>query len=389
MMFSTRVTEMRAPPIYELVELAKRYDNSIYFNVGDPDFDTPAFIKEAAIEAIKNGLTHYTGSVGLKMLRERIAEYESEYLGSDIKVSNVIITNGGTTALSNALLTFVNPGEEVIVLDPWWPGHPRCVVLANAKMVTLPLDKDENFRINLDTLNERITDNTKAIIIVNPNNPTGVVFSDKELKGILELAEENNIVVIADEVYDKIVYENSFTSLGRLASDLSNIVIVRSFSKNYAMTGWRIGYIVTDSENIKGIQKINAALSLSQVSISQFAALAIFENPELADKYVRYMVEEYKNRRDIVVNGLKKAGIFNFVIPKGTFYIFPWLKGIDMSSLEFVKWLISEAHVLVAPGYMYFGYTGEGHIRISYSVETEKVKEGIERIVEAVHNKLL
>ena len=380
---------MRAPPIYELKELAGRYKDSIYMNVGDPDFDTPLFIKEAAIKAIENGYTHYTGSIGLKLLREKIADYESNYLGREISVSNVIVTNGGTLALSNAVLSLVDPGEEIIVLDPWWPGHPRCVALANAKMVNLPLDREKDFGLDLDKLNELITDKTRAIILVNPNNPTGAVFSKNELRGVLEIIEGKNIVVIADEVYDKIVYNNSFVSIGSIADDLKNIVVVRSFSKNYAMTGWRIGYLVSDIENIKGMQKVNAALSLSQVSISQYAALAIFDNPELADKYVREMVSEYKKRRDIVIEGLRKAGVFEFVIPKGTFYIFPWLKGIEMSSLEFVKWLISEAHVLVAPGYLYFGYTGEGHIRISYSIPTHKVREGMDRIVEAVQNKLI
>ena len=385
-MFSRRVENLKAPPIYEIIELAKKYEDVVYLNIGEPGFDTPDVIKEAAIEAIKDGITKYTGSLGLLQLREKIADYETDYLKRDIGVENVIVTNGGTVALTASVLLFANPGDEVIVLDPWWPGHPRSVVIADA--VPKPIEMKYNkgaYTLDLDAINEAITEKTKGIMIINPNNPTGVVFSRRELKGLAEIVEDNKLFIVADEVYDQILYDTEFVSYGEIASSLDNVLIVRSYSKNYAMTGWRVGYIVTSEKNIKALQKLNSAISLSQVSISQYAALSIYDNWDVVREEVKRMVEEYKKRRDIVVDALSKSKVFEFATPRGAFYIFPKFK-LDMESIDFTKYLLDKARILVAPGYLYFGYSGKRNIRISFSGPTEKIRVGMDRLIKAFQN---
>ncbi len=383
-MISNRVLNMKAPPIYELMEMARKHKDVIYLNLGEPSFDTPDFIKKAAIEAITKGKTKYTGSMGVLELRRLIAEYESSYIKHELSKDNVIITTGGTLALAATLLAFTNPKDEFMVLDPWWPGHPRCVILADAIPKPVPLKENEGYSLDLDAINRNITPRTRGIIIVNPNNPTGALFKVKELKALLEIAQDKKLIVVADETYDKLVYEEKFVSMGEIAENLDNLVIIRSFSKNFAMTGWRIGYIVSSKENIKALQKMNLALSLSPPSVSQYAAMAVLKESDKAEEAVKKMVNGYKRRRDIVVKYLKESKVFKFGIPKGTFYIFPRYVNLNLSSLELIKYILNEAHVLVSPGYLYFGYTGEQHIRISYSNNTEVVEEGMKRLKGAI-----
>ncbi|MGQ4892291.1 MAG: pyridoxal phosphate-dependent aminotransferase [Candidatus Njordarchaeia archaeon] len=383
-MFSNRVLDMKAPPIYELMEMAKEYKDTIFLNLGEPEYDTPEFIKNAAIKALKGGKTKYTGSMGLVEFRETIAEYESEYIKKDLTYENVIVVGGGTLALAAVLLSLADKGDDVLVLDPWWPGHPRCVVLADAKPISVPLDEENGYDLDLERIENSITQKTKAIIMVNPNNPTGSLFTKEKLKALYELASAKNITIIADETYDRIVYEEKFMSMGEIADNLDNVVIIRSFSKNFAMTGWRIGYIIASKERIKGLQKMTLALSLSPLSISQYAAMEALTNKEEAEKAVKGMVRGYKEKRDIVVKHLDRMGIFKFVKPKGAFYIFPRYNVPKMMPIDFTKYILKKSHVLVTPGYLYFGYSGKSHIRISYSGPKDQVKEGMERMEKAV-----
>ena len=384
-MFSNRVLDMKAPPIYELMDMAKGYKDIVFLNLGEPEYDTPKFIKEAAIKALMEGKTKYTGSMGLLEFRNIIANYESEYIKKEIASENVIIIGGGTLALAASLLSLADRGDEIIIPDPWWPGHPRCVVLADAKPVSVPLDEEKGYDLDLDAINENLTSKTKGIIIANPSNPTGALYTREVLKGLYELAVDKNITIIADESYDKIVYEDKFISMGEIAENLDNVIIIRSFSKDFAMTGWRIGYIIASQERIKGLQKMSLALSLSSPSISQYAAMEALTNKQEAEKAIKRMLDGYREKRDIVIKYLKEAEVFKFTKPKGTFYIFPRYT-VPMEPVDFTKFILERAHVLVSPGYLYFGYTGTSHIRISYSGPKEQVREGMERIKEILSN---
>ena len=380
-MYASRVKKAKSLSLLGISALAKGLSGVIYLNVGEPDYTTPKHIIEAAYKAMKKGYTHYPPDEGYPELREAIANYYNERYGTDYKLNNVLITSGSTQAIFAAIMTFIEKGEKVILPDPWYPGYVRSVQIAEGSVETVKQDEGNEYHIDVDELNEKISDKTKILIIINPNNPTGSVLNKATMKGIVDIVEDNNIILIADEIYERFVFEGEFHSFSRFPSISEKTIIVNGFSKTYAMTGWRIGYAIAPAEIINEMKKVTIASTLSASSFTQFGALAALTGP---DDDVKKMIQDYKERRDTLYNGVEKIKRFKLVKPRGAFYAFINIEEINMGEEELVKYILKEAKVLTSPGYPFFGPSGRKHIRIAYTVDKEKVREAVERIREAI-----
>jgi len=373
---------MEFPSLYGIAELARGMKDVIYLNVGEPDFTTPSYIIEAAKKALDKGYTHYTPDEGIPELREAIAEYYNERYGSDYTLNNVLITVGATQAIFSAMMALIDVGDEVIVPDPWYPGYLRSIILAGGKVVSVRQDEEIGFQLDIDELNEKISKKTKALILINPNNPTGSVLTKKQLKSIVEIASDNKFFLIVDEIYERFVYEGGFYSIAKFPEIQERVIIINGFSKTYAMTGWRIGYAIAKKEILKEMLKVTLASTLCPSSVAQYAALAALRGPQ---EIINEIVREFDIRRRIIMEELKKIKGIRFVEPKGAFYIFPYIGGYNMKEIELVKYLVREAKVVTSPGYPFFGSYGRNHIRIAYTVNKEKLREAGKRMREALH----
>ena len=379
--FAERVLKCEKYSLIDLAKLAKDFEDVIYLNVGEPDFTTPKHILDAAKEAMEKGYTRYTPDEGITELREAIAEKESQKIGTEIKKEQVLITAGSTGGVFAAIMSLVNPGEEVLIQDPWYPGHLRSITLAGGKTVEVPQIEEKDYDLDLDTLSEKVTKKTKLLILISPNNPTGAVLDYKTLKGIAEIAIDNNFYVLSDEVYEKFVYDGKFTSIAEIPGMEERTIIINSFSKTYCMTGLRIGYAVASQQLIEQMSKVACAANLSVTSIVQYAALAALKGPQ---DYVEEMVKEYGERRKLALRKLREISEIKTIEPKGAFYVFPNIEKIGVSSKELVEYLVRDARVLVSPGYPFFGSGGKRHIRISYTVPRDKLEIALERMKESI-----
>lgn len=384
-MFAERVLKYEKHSLIDLAKLAEGFEDVIYLNVGEPDFGTPKHILDAAKKAMEKGYTKYTPDEGISELREAIAERESQKIRTELTRENVLVTAGSTGAVFAAVMSLVNPGEETLIQDPWYPGHIRSITLAGGRAVGVSQVEEKNYSVDLDELNEKVTKKTKLLILISPNNPTGAVLDYKTLKGVAEIAMDNNFYVLSDEVYDRFVYDGEFRSIAEIPGMEERTIIVNSFSKTYCMTGLRIGYAVSSKQIIREMAKVACAANLSVTSIIQYAALAALKGPQ---NYVEEMVKEYNERRKLVMRKLKKIPKISFVEPKGAFYVFPNMEKLGIPSKKLVEYLVKEARVLVSPGYPFFGPGGKHHIRISYTVPRDKLGTAMERIKQAIENLL-
>jgi len=380
-MYSERVTAMKFPSLYAIAELAKGYRDVIFLNVGSPDIRTPEHIINATKRALDEGYTRYTNLEGIRELRDAIARKYNEKYGLDLNYKNVLITIGVTQGIFASIMSYLRPGEKVLVPDPWYPGYLRSTILAGGEVVTVRQIEEKNYNLDLDELNEKIDNKTKILILINPNNPTGAVYDYKTLKGIAEIVSDNKIILVSDEIYEEFTYVGKFHSVLEFPEILDKVVLINGFSKAYAMTGFRIGYAISTEESIKQLAKVTLATGLCPVSISQYAALAAIEGPR---EPIREIIKIFDRRRREIVAGLSKIRGINFVIPKGAFYIFPNISFYGIESIDLVKYLVKEARVVAAPGYPFFGPSGKGHIRIAYTVDIEQIKEACRRIKEAL-----
>lgn len=382
-MLSDRVLKTESLSLLKVSKLAKGLEDVIYLNVGEPDFNTPPHIVEAAKRYLDKGYTYYTPDEGVWELREAVAEKES---GKGIKVgpNQVLITSGATGAIFAAVMATVNAGDEVLVPDPWYPGFKGPVELAGGRLVGLSQREEEGYNLCPDEANEKITSRTKLMIINSPNNPTGAVYDRDVIKALAEIAVDKNLLVISDEVYEKFIYDGKeFTSIAEFPEMEDKTIVVNSFSKTYAMTGWRVGYAVGPMHIIESMTKITCATTFCATSISQYAALAALKGPQ---NCVKEMVDEYDKRRKLVLKKLNDVPKISFVKPSGSLYIFPKIEKTNMSSEDLVKFLIKNAKVVTSPGYPYFGPGGKQHIRISYTVRQDRLKEALERIKDAMEH---
>lgn len=360
----------------------------ISLSIGEPDFLTPAAAKEKAIEAIQQNKTKYDAAAGLGDLRKAIQNKLFHENNISYDVDEIVVSSGAKHAITNALMAILDPGDEVIIPRPFWVSYPEMVKLVGGTPLLLDTKKENQFKVVPQEIENALTHRTKMIFITNPSNPTGAVYTKDELEAIATLCLKHRIYILADEIYEKICYTDSFTSIASLSEDIKSITItVNGLSKSAAMTGWRIGYTATNKELAKAIASIQGHLVSHPSTISQWASVAALTECQAE---MREMVKIYKERRDIAVKALSRINDLSFIHPEGAFYIF-----IDISSLKNkIKWnesfsiafsnqLLEEAQVAVVPG-IAFGM--DDFIRISYACDTKDLIEGINRIQTFIQN---
>jgi aminotransferase len=370
--------------IRRMFDLAAGYDDVVSLCLGEPNFDTPLHIVEAAKKALDEGLTHYTPNAGLVELRQAIADkYEREF-GLEYSVDNVMITVGAMEALYLAMVTTVNPGDEIIVPDPCFPAYLGQIMMLGAKAVPVPVREENEFKLQADDVEKAITSKTKAILLNSPSNPLGSVLGKEDLEAMAQVVLRHNLVVFSDEVYEKIIYDGrSHYSIAQLADMKERTIIINSFSKTYAMTGWRIGYLLANKEIAQHMPKIQEGIASCVAAFVQKAAVAALTGP---DEPIEQMVNDYNRRRSILIDGLNQIPGFHCQKSPATFYAFPSIKDFGKTSQEFAEELLREAHVVTVPGSA-FGNMGEGFLRLSFANSDENLKEAVRRIAEHVKKK--
>jgi len=380
-----RVSKIQPSAIRRMIELSQGMKNVIHMEQGEPDFTTPEHIIEAAGEAAKKGFTHYTEMDGTLELRQAIAQKLEKDNNIDADPhTEVTVTSGSQEAMFITALGFLNRGDEALILDPYYPAYYEDTLIAEAQPITVPLDERNNYKIEPEALENRITKKTKMIWLCNPSNPTGHVFSKQDLETIADTAKEHNLIVFSDEIYEKIIYDDTeHISIGSLPDMENRTITVNGFSKAYAMTGWRIAYIAADKKLSATLRKLHYYAVLCPNAISQKAALAALTGPQ---KCVKEMVAEFDRRRKLVQTQLDRIKSLPYTKPKAAFYVFPNFSSFEKSDEALASRLLKEAGVVTAPG-SGFGKAGEGHLRISYSVSHEQVEEGMGRIRKFLQSK--
>ncbi len=383
---SRKVGLIKPSAIRRMLELSAGLKDVVHLEHGEPNFATPKHVIAAAIEAMNEGCTHYTDISGTLELRQAIAEKLAKENGIDVDPqTEVTVTSGSQEAMLNAALGFLDRGDEALVIDPYYPAQFEDTLLAEAVPVTIPLNATNNYRLEMNALEREITRKTKMIWICNPSNPTGHVFSKRDLEILADVAERHDLIVFVDEIYEKIVYNGAkHISLASLPRMENRTITVNGFSKAYAMTGWRIGYMAAEKELSTTLRTMHYYATLCPNIISQKAALAALAGPQ---NCVDEMIAEYNRRRLLVAKQLSKLESVTYPIPEGAFYVFPNLAKLDKSDETLALDLLTKAKVVTVPG-SGFGKAGEGHIRISYSSDYEQVEEGMKRIRSYIESRL-
>jgi len=380
-----RVTSIPLSGIRMMFEKVAQMEDVIRLEVGEPDFNTPEHIKKAAKISLDENWTHYTSSAGLLELREAIAK--KLRVDNDIYAdpqTEVIVTPGACSALNLAILSIVNPGDEVLLPDPGWPHYEPCVRIAEGVPIHYPLVEENEFRIDINKLKEKVNEKTKMVIINSPQNPTGSVLTKKNFEDLSDVALQDDLLVVSDEVYEKIIYDDAkHYSIGSFPDMKDHTITVNAFSKTYAMTGWRLGFATATKDIIEQMTKLNLYSSTCANSITQRAGIPALEG--LQD-CVAEMVKEYKKRRDYLVDSLNKIPEISCLTPKGAIYIFLNVSRLKMSSFDCSMFLLDKGHVATVPGSA-FGEMGEGYLRISFAKSIEELREAVARIQNALKTK--
>lgn len=388
MKISERARAIGASPTLALdartKELQKQGVDVVNFGVGEPDFDTPDHIKEAAIDAIRKGFTKYTPSSGILELREACARKFREDNGLDYKPDQILVSVGAKHSIYNAIMVLCEAGDEVLIPVPYWVSYPEMVKLAGAKPVYIETTPETGFKVTPEMLSRAITPHTRVLILNSPSNPAGAVYTRKELSGIAEVCLKHGIWVISDDIYEKLIYEGEHVSFASLSPELLDITItVNGVSKAYAMTGWRIGYAGGPKEVIKAMGDLQSHATSNPTSIAQKAALAALTGPT---EPLERMRQEFKKRRDYIVERAGKMPGFRCQTPSGAFYIYPDVSGligksvggrVITSSSVLADILLDKAKIAVVPGEA-FGTSA--NLRFSYATSLERIKEGMDRL---------
>jgi aminotransferase len=373
---SQRVEQLSPSGIRKFFDLLASMEGVISLGVGEPDFATPWHIREAAIYSLEKGYTMYTSNLGMPELRHELSRYLKDNYNLEYDPdSELLITVGVSEGLDLAARAIVNPGDEVILPDPCYVSYSPCVVLAGGTPVMVPTNQENNFEISPADIEARVTDNTKAILIGNPANPTGAVMPRDKLLPIAEVARRHKLLVISDEIYAQLIYGVEHTCFATLPEIKDSTILLGGFSKAYAMTGWRIGYAAAPREVIASMTKIHQYTMMCAPIMGQVAAI---EALRAGNASVVEMVEEYNRRRLTIVEGLNDIGLSCFE-PKGAFYAFPSIKSTAMTSEEFAERLLIEEKVAVVPGSA-FGQYGEGYVRCCYATSLADIEEALSRM---------
>ncbi|SDL79961.1 pyridoxal phosphate-dependent aminotransferase [Halarsenatibacter silvermanii] len=374
---SSRSRRIERSEIFEMLARAQDYDDVINFGVGQPHFNTPEEITDYAFDQAKKGYTHYTVNAGDIKVRRAIAQkLQSE---NDIEadpVSEIIITVGAIEALFLALMVLVESGDEVLLQDPSWVNYEAQVKLMGADPVRVPVKEENNFALRAEDIERRISENSRVLMINSPNNPTGGAIEKSELLKIAELAHENDLMLLTDETYEKFCYDIEHFSPGSLRKYRDNIISIFSFSKVYAMTGWRVGFAAGPAEIIKEMIKVHDSVGLCTPSVSQAAA---YKALQVDDEVVEEMASTYRKNRELLVEGINSIDGFSCIYPRGTFYAFVNVKDVSQNSLELARDMLDREQVVTVAGSS-FGEAGEGFLRFSYANSRENIEEGLERI---------
>lgn len=377
--------EMKPSGIRKFFDLAAQREGVISLGVGEPDFQTPWNVRQAAITALERGKTKYTANAGLAELRTAIGDYIRRKLDVSYDDQNeIIITVGGSEGIDITIRSLVDPGDEVLIVEPCFVCYAPIVSLSGGVPVSIQTYAKDEFRLTADQLREKITDKTKLLILPFPNNPTGGVMGREDLEAIAEVLRGTDILVLSDEIYSELTYGGVHSSIVQVEGMKERTILVNGFSKAFSMTGWRLGYVAAPEPLVKQMLKIHQYGIMSSPTISQYAAIEALMN---CDEDVKKMCAEYDMRRRYIVKALNDIGLECFE-PRGAFYVFPCIKSTGLSSEEFCERLINEYDVAVVPGNA-FGECGEGYVRISYAYSIKHIKTAIERMgmfVEKIKN---
>jgi len=379
---ATRLSGIKPSGIRRLFDLAQGDPDVISLGVGEPDFVSPSHVLEAAKQAMDEGKTHYTPNAGILELREGLAKKaKKDYSLLYDPQSEVLVTAGGTEAIFLALTALINPGDEVLVPNPGFVCYEPNILMAGGVPVSMPLFEENNFRLNVDVVTSLITDRSRVMILNFPNNPTGSVLSYNDIAGLAKLAVERDLIVISDEVYEKILYDNiKHHCLATFHGMRDRTIVVNSFSKTYAMTGFRIGYTLGPKELIASMLKCHQYVAACTNAPAQYAAVAALEGPQT---FTENMVQEFDRRRHLLHSRLNEIEGFQYLLPKGAFYAFANVKEFGLSSEKFADYLFDKEKVVTVAGSS-FGEHGEGYLRFSYATAYDKVREALDRIENAV-----
>lgn len=373
---SKTVEALKPSGIRRFFDLANTMEGVISLGVGEPDFSTPWHVCEEAIQSMADGKTHYTANKGLLKLREEIANFHSEHYNQNYDPkTEILVTVGGSEAIDLSMRALLNPGDEVIVMDPNYVAYEPAIRLAGGVCVPIVLTRENEFKLKADDLKKAITDKTKAMIINYPSNPTGGVMTEADYREIVPIIQESGIYVVSDEIYAELSFDQAFASLSQFEEVRDQILVINGFSKAYAMTGWRLGYILANPTITKALTKIHQYVIMSASTPAQYAAIEALRN---GYDDVILMREEYLNRRNLLVNSLNRMGL-NTPMPHGTFYVFADIRPYGLSSEEFCNELLNQEKVACVPGDA-FGPHGQGFIRISYAYSLNHIKEACVRI---------
>lgn len=373
---SGKVKQIKPSGIRKFFDIVSEMDDAISLGVGEPDFDTPWHIREEGIYSLEKGRTFYTSNSGLKELKEEVSKYLDRRFGLKYEPSGeIMITVGGSEAIDGALRAMLDEGDEVILPQPSYVSYEPCIVLADGVPVIVELKEENGFKLTRQQLEEVVTEKTKILIMPFPNNPTGAIMTEEELKPIVDFVIEHDLFVISDEIYSELTYSGTHASIGAFPGMKDRTIVINGFSKSYAMTGWRLGYACGPKVILDQILKIHQFAIMCAPTTSQYAAIEALRH---GDADVEKMRNEYDRRRRFLLNAFQEMGIECFE-PFGAFYMFPSIKKFGMSSDEFATRLLKEEKIAVVPGTA-FGDCGEGFLRISYAYSIEDLKAALERI---------
>ena len=370
------IVNIQPSGIRKFFDIVSEMEDALSLGVGEPDFDTPWHIRDEGIYSLEKGKTHYTSNSGLKELKVEIDRYLTRRYGLSYDPdAEIIITVGGSEAIDIAMRAMLDPGDEVLIPQPSYVSYLPCAVLANGTPVVIELKAENQFRLTAEELEAAITPKTKLLVLPFPNNPTGAVMEKKDLEAIAEVIIRHDLFVLSDEIYSELTYLENHVSIASIPGMRERTLVINGFSKSYAMTGWRLGYVCGPEAIIQQMLKIHQYAIMCAPSTSQFAAVAALKN---GDADVAGMREEYNGRRRYLLHRFEEMGLSCFE-PFGAFYVFPCIKEFGMTSEEFATELLKEQKLAVVPGTA-FGACGEGFIRISYAYSLKNLKTAMDRI---------
>lgn len=373
---SKTVQDLKPSGIRRFFDLAANMEGVISLGVGEPDFTTSWTVRDAAIHSLEEGFTTYTANAGMIELRKEISSYLQRRFHLSYNPDNqIIVTVGASQAIDLSLRAILNPGDEVIVVEPCFVSYVPLVTLAGGVPVTIQTSKQNDFKLLPEQLEAAITPKTKALLICSPNNPTGTQLKKEDLEKIAEIVKKSDLLVIADEIYAELSYDEEFTSFAAINGLFERTILINGFSKAFAMTGWRLGYVCAPKEISEGIYKIHQYGMMCASTMSQYAGLEAIQN---GMNDVEEMRKSYRQRRNFIVQSFNEIGL-ECHHPGGAFYAFPSIESSGLSSQEFAEQLLIQEKVAVVPGNV-FGESGEGHIRCSYATGMEQLKEAVKRI---------